>query len=143
MLKLARPDIKIVVAEPENAQILAKGTWEVHKVQGWTPDFVPTLLDRNVIDSLVTINPQQALHTAREMAAKEGILVGISAGATIATAMNLAKSVAPGSVILAMAPDTGERYLSTELFNDLGNLDTDPGIRYWEATQASLEQSEV
>ncbi|MGG5142231.1 MULTISPECIES: cysteine synthase A [Alcaligenes] len=143
MLKLARPDINIVVAEPENAQILAKGHWEVHQIQGWTPDFVPSLLDRDVIDSLVTITGQQALETARLMAAKEGILVGISAGATIATAMRLAQSAAPGSVILAMAPDTGERYLSTELFNELGQLETDPGIRYWESALQTLENSEA
>ncbi|CAO97795.1 cysteine synthase A [Erwinia tasmaniensis] len=131
MLKVARPDVKIVVAEPEGAQILAKNEWKVHAIQGWTPDFVPGLLDQSIIDSLVTIDEYSALDTARQLAKSEGILVGISAGATIATALDVARNSPDGTVILAMAPDTGERYLSTELFNDLGTEDKDSGITTW------------
>ncbi|MGI2029915.1 pyridoxal-phosphate dependent enzyme [Endozoicomonas acroporae] len=131
MIKLARPDIEIVVPEPEKARILGANKWQVHAIQGWTPDFVPSLLDESVIDTLVTIDEQSALDTARRLAKFEGIVVGISAGATIATALNVANTAPEGSVILAMAPDTGERYLSTELFNELGNEDTDNGVSTW------------
>lgn len=131
MLKVARPDVNIVVAEPEGAEILAKNQWKVHAIQGWTPDFVPSLLDSSVIDTLMTIDEHSALNTARLLARMEGILVGISAGATIATAIKVAQTAPAGSVILAMAPDTGERYLSTELFNELGDEETDAGISVW------------
>lgn len=131
MMKIARPEVNIVVAEPEGAQILAKNQWKVHAIQGWTPDFVPGLLDKNVIDTLVTIEENFALDTARQLAIQEGILVGISAGATVATALRVAETAPEGAVILAMAPDTGERYLSTELFNALGDENTDDGISTW------------
>lgn len=131
MMKVARPEVNIVVAEPEGAQILAKNQWKVHAIQGWTPDFVPNLLDKSVIDTLVTIEEAAALATARQLASHEGILVGISAGATVATALRVAETAPAGSVILAMAPDTGERYLSTELFNSLGDEHTDDGITTW------------
>lgn len=135
MMKIARPNVNIVVAEPERAQVLAKNQWTVHAIQGWTPDFVPSLLDANVIDTLLTVDDESALNTARRLAKHEGILVGISAGATIATALKVAQTAPDGSVILAMAPDTGERYLSTELFNDLGDEATDDGIRIWVASE--------
>lgn len=92
MMKVARPEVKVVVAEPEDARILAANEWKVHAIQGWTPDFVPTLLDSTVIDSLVTIDDQSALDTARRLAKHEGILVGISAGATVATALKVAET---------------------------------------------------
>ena len=116
MLKLARPDIKIVTTEPAAAQLLAGQPWAPHKIQGWTPDFVPAVLDRNVFDQNIPIDDVTARDTARLLAQREGIFVGISAGATFAAALEVAKSAAPGSVILAMLPDTGERYLSTFLF---------------------------
>lgn len=131
MLKVARPNVEIVVPEPKEARILAENQWTVHPIQGWTPDFVPSILDRNVVDTLVMIDGMQGIQTARDLARFEGILVGISAGATVATALALAKSAPQGSVILAMAPDTGERYLSTELFNDLGDAAIDSGISVW------------
>lgn len=137
MMKVARPEVKVVVAEPEDARILAANEWKVHAIQGWTPDFVPTLLDSTVIDSLVTIDEQSALDTARRLAKHEGILVGISAGATVATALKVAETAPEGSAILAMAPDTGERYLSTDLFSDLGDEHKDAGIRTWVEAQAA------
>jgi cysteine synthase A len=116
MLKLARPDIKIVTTEPAAAQLLAGQPWSPHKIQGWTPDFVPAVLDRSVFDQNIPIDDVSARDTARLLAQKEGIFVGISAGATFAAALEVAKTAAPGSAILAMLPDTGERYLSTFLF---------------------------
>ena len=132
MLKVARPNVEIVVPEPKKARILAKNQWSVHPVQGWTPDFVPSILDKNVVDTLVTIDGKKGIETALDLARYEGILVGISAGATVATALELAKTAPQGSIILAMAPDTGERYLSTELFNDLGTETSDSGITVWD-----------
>lgn len=131
MLKVARPGVEIVVPEPQGARILAKNEWTVHPVQGWTPDFIPSVLDKDVVDSLVTIDGNLGITTARALARYEGLLVGISAGATVATALEVAKYAPKGSVILAMAPDTGERYLSTELFDQLGNEETDPFIKTW------------
>ena len=139
MLKVARPEVKIVVPEPQGARILAKNEWTVHPVQGWTPDFIPSVLDKDVVDSLVTIDGHLGITTARALARYEGILVGISAGATVATALEVAKSAQKGSVILAMAPDTGERYLSTELFDELGNEETDPFIKTWSEESVTAE----
>ncbi len=133
MLKVARPEVEIVVAEPENAALLAGKPWSVHAIQGWTPDFIPSLLDRNVIDSVRPITEQDALKTARQLAAKEGIFVGISAGATVATALQVAKDAPAGSVVLAMAPDTGERYLSTALFDDISEGSDDQWLASLEA----------
>ncbi|MFE9191860.1 cysteine synthase A [Micromonospora sp. NPDC007208] len=116
MLKLARPGVRIIVPEPDNASVLAGQEWNVHQIQGWTPNFVPEILDRTVVDDLVTVNEYQGRDTARRLAAEEGIFVGISAGATLATALRVAETAPDGSVILAMLPDTGERYLSTFLF---------------------------
>ncbi|WP_052850160.1 cysteine synthase A [Streptomyces avicenniae] len=117
MLKLARPAVRVVAVEPENAAVLAGQEWNVHKIQGLAPDFVPSLLDRSVIDELTTIDENVARDTSRRLAAEEGIFVGISAGATLATALRVAETAPEGSVLLAMLPDTGERYLSTFLFD--------------------------
>jgi cysteine synthase A len=117
MLKLARPGVRVVAVEPENAAVLAGQEWNVHKIQGLAPDFVPSLLDRSVIDELTTMNEEVARDTSRRLAAEEGIFVGISAGATLATALRVAETAPEGSVLLAMLPDTGERYLSTFLFD--------------------------
>jgi len=119
MLKLARPDIKIVTTEPAGAQLLAGKPWAPHKIQGWTPDFVPAVLDRSVFDLNIPIDDVTARDTARLLAHQEGIFVGISAGATFAAAQQLAREVEPGSVILTILPDTGERYLSTFLFEGI------------------------
>ncbi len=116
VLKAARPDLKIVATEPAGAALLAGKEWQPHKIQGWTPDFIPDVLDRNVYDELRSISDDRAIDVSRQLAAKEGIFTGISSGATLATALDVAEEAPHGSVILAMLPDTGERYLSTPLF---------------------------
>ena len=116
VLKAARPDLKIAVCEPSAAQLLDDKEWKPHKIQGWTPDFVPAVLDRKVFDERLAIDDADAIRAARELAHKEGIFVGISAGATFAGALRVAQAAGKGSVLLAMLPDTGERYLSTPLF---------------------------
>ena len=115
-LKAARPGLRIAATEPEAAALLAGADWNPHKIQGWTPDFVPDVLDREIIDELHTVSDTRAIDVARRLAAGEGIFTGISGGATLATALQIASGAEPGSVILAMLPDTGERYLSTPLF---------------------------
>lgn len=116
VLKLARPDTKVVATEPAGAALLAGKPFTPHKIQGWTPDFVPDVINREVYDELLSVNDDDAIATARRLAAEEGIFVGISAGATVATALQVAEKAPEGSVVLAMLPDTGERYLSTPLF---------------------------
>jgi cysteine synthase A len=116
MLKLARPEVTIVTTEPAGAQLLAGKEWQPHRIQGWTPDFVPDVLNRNIADQDIPVDDVVARDTARRLAAEEGIFVGISAGATVAAALQFANQAQEGSVILAMLPDTGERYLSTFLF---------------------------
>ena len=125
MLKRARPDLKIVVCEPAEAQLLGDQAFKPHKIQGWTPDFVPAVLDRTIFDERLAIGDAEAIATARELAHKEGIFVGISAGATFAGALKVAATAPAGSVLLAMLPDTGERYLSTALFEGV-NTGSDP-----------------
>lgn len=115
-LKAARPGLRIAATEPEAAALLAGADWNPHKIQGWTPDFIPDVLDREMIDELHTVSDTRAIDVARQLAAGEGIFTGISGGATLATALQIASGAEPGSVILSMLPDTGERYLSTPLF---------------------------
>jgi cysteine synthase A len=116
MIRLARPDVEIVVTEPAGASLLAGAEWKPHKIQGWTPDFVPAVLKRDVAHRVVPVDDVLARDTARALAAQEGIFCGISAGGTFAAALEVARNAKPGHVILAMLPDTGERYLSTFLF---------------------------
>jgi cysteine synthase A len=125
MLKLARPDTKIIVAEPENASLLTGKPFTPHKIQGWTPDFVPKVLNKSVADRIIGVSDADAIATARALAQKEGIFCGISCGATFAAALAVAREAAPGSVLLAMLPDTGERYLSTALAEGI-NEGSDP-----------------
>ena len=116
VIRLARPDTKIVLAEPANAALVSGQEWKPHKIQGWTPDFIPAVLNKNVAHQLLGVDEVVARDTARELAKKEGIFVGISSGGTFAAALEIAKQAKQGDVILAMLPDTGERYLSTFLF---------------------------
>jgi cysteine synthase A len=116
MLRLARPEVQIVACEPTAASMLAGKEWTPHKIQGWTPDFVPDVLNRDVVHRIVAIDDVNARDTARLLASREGIFAGVSAGATVAAALEVARDAEKGSVILAMLPDTGERYLSTFLF---------------------------
>ncbi len=119
MLRLARPDVKIIATEPAGAAMLSGKEWQPHKIQGWTPDFIPAVLNREVYHDIVPVTDEAACATARHLAAKEGILVGISAGATLAAGLQVAESAPAGSVMLVMLPDTGERYLSTVLYDDI------------------------
>ena len=116
VLRVARPEVKITAAEPVNASLLAGNEWKPHKVQGWTPDFVPAVLNREVADQILGVGDDESIATSRRLAAEEGIFVGISAGATVAAALKVAADAPKGSVLLAMLPDTGERYFSTPLF---------------------------
>ena len=119
VLKMARPGVTIVATEPAGASLLAGKEWSPHKIQGWTPDFIPEVLNREVFDELVPVGDDESIAVSRELAAKEGIFTGISAGATLAAALVVARTAPKGSVILAMLPDTGERYLSTPLFEGI------------------------
>lgn len=116
VLRVARPETKLIACEPAGASLLNGKEWQPHKIQGWTPDFVPSVLNREVASKVLTVDDVVARDTARRLAQEEGIFVGISAGATMAAALEVAKDAGDGAVILAMLPDTGERYLSTFLF---------------------------
>lgn len=116
VLKVARPEVRVTTCEPAGAALLSGREWQPHKIQGWTPDFVPEVLNREVADAILPIDDVLARDTARRLATEEGLFVGISAGATAAAALEVARNSEDGAVILAMLPDTGERYLSTFLF---------------------------
>lgn len=116
VIKAARPDVQIVATEPAGAALLAGNDWAPHKIQGWTPDFIPAVLNRDIYDELIPVSDDRAIEVAKRLSAEEGIFVGISSGATLAAAFEVADKAEKGSVILAMLPDTGERYLSTPLF---------------------------
>ncbi len=142
VLEKERPETRVIVCEPEVAALLSSGApqerkpdgtpaaphpaFTSHPMQGWTPDFIPKLtgdaVDMNVIDRLITIPNDDALQCSRDLAAKEGIFVGITSGGTFAGALKIAEEAEQGSNILCMLPDTGERYLSTPLF---GNIEAD------------------
>lgn len=116
VLKVARPEVKVTTCEPAGAALLQGKDWSPHKIQGWTPDFVPKVLDRDVAAQVLSIDDATAIDTARRLATQEGLFVGISAGGTVAAALEVARTAKAGEVILAMLPDTGERYFSTPLF---------------------------
>jgi len=111
--------------------MLTGAEWKPHKIQGWTPDFVPEVLDRKAPHEIDAVNEVLARDTARRLAQEEGLFVGISAGGTVAAALRVAEKAPKGSVILAMLPDTGERYLSTFLFEGVPDGSDDE----WLATQ--------
>src|SRR5215467_8626566 len=139
VLRVERPETKIVLCEPANAQLVGSGkaqergadgspavshpAFEPHLIQGWTPDFIPLVLqeaiDKKYYDERVAIPGPEGIKWARALAQKEGIFVGISSGSTFAVAMKEAEKAKPGSVILAMLPDTGERYLTTPMFEGI------------------------
>ena len=119
VLRMARPAVRIIATEPEGASLLGGKEFKPHKIQGWTPDFIPGVLNREVFDELVTVSDTDAIGTARRLSREEGILCGISSGGTVAAALKVAEKAPAGSVILAMLPDTGERYLSTALFEGI------------------------
>ncbi|MCC4616036.1 cysteine synthase A [Xanthomonas campestris pv. asclepiadis] len=119
VLRVARPEVRITATEPAGAALLQGQDWKPHKIQGWTPDFVPEVLNREVAHEVLSVEDTDAINVARRLAAEEGIFTGISGGATVATALRVAESAVPGAVVLAMLPDTGERYFSTPLFADI------------------------
>lgn len=139
VLRKERPETKIILAEPADAAMITSGTkqerkadgapasrhpsWKPHPIQGWSPDFIPKLtgdaVDAGLVDRVITVSAPDAMRASRELAQKEGILVGTSSGASFTAALEVAKDAAKGSTILCMLPDTGERYLSTPLFADI------------------------
>jgi cysteine synthase A len=139
VLREARPETRIILSEPANAQLVGSGrsqrrnddgspaeshpAFEPHPIQGWTPDFIPLVLqeaiDRNYYDELIPVPGPVAIEWSKKLAQKEGIFTGISGGATFAVAMEIAQRAEAGSVILCMLPDTGERYLSSPLFEKI------------------------
>jgi len=139
VLRRERPETRIILTEPANAQLVGSGiaqqrgaggapaashpSFEPHPIQGWTPDFIPDVLqeclDSGGYDELIPVTGADGIAWAKKLAQREGILTGISGGATFAVAMGIAGRAQPGSVILAMLPDTGERYLTTPLFADI------------------------
>jgi cysteine synthase A len=129
ILKAARPGLKIVATEPAAASLLAGAEWAPHKIQGWTPDFIPEVLNQEIFDELLPVTDERSIEVSRELAAKEGIFTGISAGATLAAALVTAEKAPKGSVILAMLPDTGERYLSTPLFEGVNEGSDDDWLK--------------
>src|SRR5882672_1624514 len=148
VLRERRPDTRIILCEPDNSPMLSSGIaqprqpdgspseshalFRPHVVQGWTPDFIPKLtedaLAAKYVDRVVAIDGNEAMRLARELAQKEGIFVGTSAGATFAGALQVCASAEPGSTVLCMLPDTGERYLSTPLFDGVSTGMTEEEI---------------
>ena len=139
VLRKERPETKIILSEPADAAMVSSGTkqernadgtpasrhpsWKPHPIQGWSPDFIPKLtsdaIDAKLVDRVITVSGPDAMRMSRELAQKEGIFVGTSAGASFAAALEVCKDADKGSTILCMLPDTGERYLSTPLFADI------------------------
>jgi len=119
VIRLARPDTQIVLTEPAGASLVSGKPWAPHKIQGWTPDFVPKVLNKEVPHRIVPVTDVEAMEASRSLARSEGIFCGISSGGTFAAARKVAEEAPAGSVILAMLPDTGERYLSTPLFEGI------------------------
>jgi cysteine synthase A len=148
VLAKERPETKIVVCEPDDAPMLSSGieqqrkpdgsaaaghpSWHPHPMQGWSPDFITRLtgdaVEMRVISQVLRIQNEEAMHFSKELARKEGIFVGITSGATFAGALRVAAEAPKGSTILCMAPDTGERYLSTPLFADVSTDMTDEEV---------------
>jgi cysteine synthase A len=133
VIKLARPETKVAVCEPAQAALLSGNEWKPHKIQGWTPDFVGGVVNREVYDRIVLVDEVYARDTARALAQQEGIFCGVSGGATFAAALDIAIGLEPGSVVLAMIPDTGERYLSTFLFEGIAEGSDDEWLAQVEA----------
>ena len=139
VLEKERPEVKIVLSEPAEAPMVESGqaqerqpdgaaasrhpVWKPHMIQGWSPDFIPKLagdaIEMKLVDRVITVAAPTAMERSRELAKKEGVFVGISAGATLEAALRVAADAPKGTTILCMLPDTGERYLSTPLFADI------------------------
>jgi cysteine synthase A len=127
MIRLARPETQVIATEPAGASLLSGNQWAPHKIQGWTPDFVPKVLKKEVAHRILPVTDAEAVEAARSLAKNEGIFCGISSGGTFAAARKVAEEAPAGSVVLAMLPDTGERYMSTVLFEGINDgTDAEP-----------------
>lgn len=115
-LKQYNSSIKIVAVEPDASPVISGGSPGIHKIQGIGAGFIPSILDMNLIDEVIRVKDDEAFHTAKNLAKLEGILCGISSGAAVYGALQIAKQLGPQKTVVAIAPDTGERYLSTEMF---------------------------
>ncbi|MFC5432161.1 cysteine synthase A [Microbacterium suwonense] len=119
-LKAAKPEVQVIAVEPKDSPVLSEGHPGPHRIQGIGPNFVPDVLDRELLDEVFPVEYDDSLRTARDLAAKEGLLVGMSAGAAVWAALKVAERPEnAGKTIVAIIPDTGERYISTALFEDL------------------------
>ncbi len=117
-LKSKNPDVKIIASEPFDSPMLSQGRTGPHKIQGWGAGFIPKTLDTKIYDEVLTVQTQQAFDRAREMAKNEGLLIGISSGAALQSALDVAlRPSSQGKTIVVLFPDGGERYLSTALFD--------------------------
>lgn len=119
MIRLARPEVRIVATEPAGAALLSGAEFKPHKIQGWTPDFIPKVLNRAVPHEIIPVTDEESIAASRALASKEGIFCGISSGGNFAAALKVAEKAPEGSVILTVLADTGERYMSTPLFEGI------------------------
>lgn len=162
VLRKERPETRIIMSEPANAAIVASGyvnkrneahqpteshpSFEPHPIQGWTPDFIPFVLqesiDKGYYDELIPVAGAEGVEWSRRLAAEEGIFTGISGGATFAVAIKVADTAPAGSVLLVMLPDTGERYLSTPLFEGIAEDMTDEEIDISQSTPSAQMAAE-
>jgi cysteine synthase A len=114
-LKEQKPDVRLIAVEPKESPFISQGIFHPHRMMGTAPGFVPETLDREIIDEIFLVSEEEAFETCRQMAHTEGILVGISSGAAVFAAMNIAKREEnAGKVIVCVLADTGQRYLSVE-----------------------------
>ena len=118
VLKKLKSSIKVIGVEPENSPILSKGFSGAHKIQGIGAGFIPEILNRNIIDEIITVKDEDAKYMVHELAKKEGVLAGISSGAALFAALKVAnREENRGKTVVTLLPDTGERYLSTDIFD--------------------------
>lgn len=118
VLKARLPEIKIIGVEPASSPVISGGQPGPHKIQGIGAGFIPDILNKTILDQVVQVSNENAMDTARRLAREEGLLVGISSGAAVSAALQAASALGEGKNLVVLAPDTGERYLSTELFNN-------------------------
>ena len=116
-LKEMKKDITIIAVEPANSPVISGGAPGAHKIQGIGAGFIPEIYDKNVVDKVIQITDDEAYEGAREVASKEGVLIGISAGAALKAALKTAKEIGKGKKVLAIAPDGGEKYISMGLYD--------------------------